>query len=241
LPPDEKPTGWQVEKSRDLSYRAGMNHRAIESRSPGRPVNPITREEIAIIAREAFAEAGYAATSLSQIAEAVGIRKASLYHHYSTKDALYNAVIGGIVSGLRTLVAGAGLEAGSFIERLDRLGALVVDYLTEHPSAARLLVREIVDDGPFMRGEGRDGVQAALRITEAFLEAGMEAGTFRRQDVRQLTLSIVGLHLFYFAADHASSTFLEHDIFSNEVIRDRKAAILLQARSLCLGADVPTD
>lgn len=39
-----------------------------------------------------FAERGYDASSLNEIAEAVGIRKASLYAHFENKDALYMAV-----------------------------------------------------------------------------------------------------------------------------------------------------
>ncbi|MER7008496.1 helix-turn-helix domain-containing protein [Dactylosporangium sp. NPDC000555] len=44
------------------------------------------REEILDAAAELFAERGYAATSTRMIAEMVGVRQASLYYHFSTKE-----------------------------------------------------------------------------------------------------------------------------------------------------------
>ncbi|MBV1851288.1 TetR/AcrR family transcriptional regulator [Catellatospora tritici] len=44
------------------------------------------REEILDAAAELFARHGYAATSTRQIAESVGIRQASLYYHFASKE-----------------------------------------------------------------------------------------------------------------------------------------------------------
>jgi AcrR family transcriptional regulator len=44
------------------------------------------REEILDAAAELFADRGYAATSTRMIAEMVGVRQASLYYHFSTKE-----------------------------------------------------------------------------------------------------------------------------------------------------------
>ena len=44
-----------------------------------------TRDEILKVALDLFSVNGYEATSISQIADAVGIRKASLYSHYEKR------------------------------------------------------------------------------------------------------------------------------------------------------------
>ncbi len=169
---------------------------------------------------------------MRDVAERGGVRKTSLFYHFGDKETLYREVVDGVVSELLGYIGGALHEAGGFAERLDRLGALVVDCLGAHPGAARLLVREMVDVGPYAAGPGRATIAATLDATATFLEAGMGAGAFRRRDPRQLALSIVGLHLFYFAAEEVSSGFSGASIFAPEAIAARKEAILDQVRAL---------
>ncbi len=52
-----------------------------------------TRQEILDAALELFSVQGYEATSISQLAEAVGIRKASLYSHFENKQAILDALL----------------------------------------------------------------------------------------------------------------------------------------------------
>ena len=52
-----------------------------------------TKQEILDAALELFSVHGYEATSISRLAEAVGIRKASLYSHFENKQAILDALI----------------------------------------------------------------------------------------------------------------------------------------------------
>jgi AcrR family transcriptional regulator len=66
------------------------------------------RDEVLDAAGELFTTRGYAATSTRQIAGAVGIRQASLYHYFRTKDDILEALLTGTVT--RPLAAYAGLS-----------------------------------------------------------------------------------------------------------------------------------
>jgi AcrR family transcriptional regulator len=66
--------------------------------SPARPRGPYAktsqrREEILRAAREVFAERGYEAASVRQVAARVGISEAGLTHHFATKSELLAAVL----------------------------------------------------------------------------------------------------------------------------------------------------
>lgn len=70
------------------------------SSGPGRPrhTGPLRpgstgREQILDAAAELFTTHGFATTSTRAIAEAVGIRQASLYHHFATKDDILDALL----------------------------------------------------------------------------------------------------------------------------------------------------
>ena len=52
-----------------------------------------TKQEILEASLELFSVQGFEATSISQIASAVGIRKASLYSHFESKQAILDALV----------------------------------------------------------------------------------------------------------------------------------------------------
>ena len=61
-----------------------------------------TKQEILQAALDLFSVQGYEATSISQLAEAVGIRKASLYSHFSNKQAILDALIAEVLAQYET-------------------------------------------------------------------------------------------------------------------------------------------
>lgn len=56
------------------------------------------REELLRIAANLFAERGYAATTVRDIASAAGILSGSLYHHFDSKEAMVDAILSGFVA-----------------------------------------------------------------------------------------------------------------------------------------------
>ena len=79
-----------------------------------------TKQEILDAALELFSVKGFEATSLSTIADTVGIRKASLYSHFENKQAILDALVKDVLEqyAAHSIFAGAAPEtpAGEDVE-----------------------------------------------------------------------------------------------------------------------------
>ena len=87
------------------------------------------RATIVAVARRLFLEHGYAATSMSSVAEAMGGSKATLWAHFASKEALFadvaDALVGGfaeqmdeLLGGQRFSIAGLREFCGRFLDAL---------------------------------------------------------------------------------------------------------------------------
>jgi AcrR family transcriptional regulator len=65
----------------------------VARRTGRRPGNPDTREAILKASREAFAERGYDAASIRQIATSAGVDPALVHHYFGTKEQLFLASV----------------------------------------------------------------------------------------------------------------------------------------------------
>lgn len=108
----------------DCQNRAGWcQNCGVANPGPGRPrlaerrrPGTTPRAEILDAAGELFTTDGYANTSTRRIADAVGIRQASLYHHFATKDDILDALLADTVADAlalaeRLVVAGGAADA----------------------------------------------------------------------------------------------------------------------------------
>ena len=66
-----------------------------------------TRLAVLDTAQRLFAEQGFAATSLQQIADAMNVRKANVYYYFRTKGAILDALLEGRIAALESLLAAA--------------------------------------------------------------------------------------------------------------------------------------
>jgi AcrR family transcriptional regulator len=68
-----------------------------------------TRNLLVSVARELFAERGYAETSVEEIINRAGVARGSLYHHFPGKDALFRAVYDAVQADIASRVVAAAL------------------------------------------------------------------------------------------------------------------------------------
>ena len=142
-----------------------------------------TRRSLVDVAERLFTEHGYAATSLDAIVAGAEVTKGALYHHYSGKQALFEAVFEKVESaGARQVQSALNGDGDPWERAMAGLRAFL--DVVRQPSYSRI----VIQDGPSVLGHERfreqeerstfdyvlDIVRAVLAAGEWDVDAGME-------------------------------------------------------------------
>jgi len=99
------------------------------------------REQLVGVARARFAEKGFEATSIEEIAERAGVSKPVVYDHFGDKRGIYALVVDREVRRL-TAVIGAAFRAGGPRQVAESAAEAFLTYIEEHEDGFRVLVRD---------------------------------------------------------------------------------------------------
>jgi TetR/AcrR family transcriptional regulator, regulator of cefoperazone and chloramphenicol sensitivity len=83
--------------------------------------NAGTRHRVLEVARELFAENGYAGTSIADIADRLGVTKAAVYYHFRAKSDLLNELIRPMFAQLQTVLEDPPADPRTLLERVVEL------------------------------------------------------------------------------------------------------------------------
>ncbi len=104
-----------------------------------------TATRILDVAEDLFAQQGYEGTSLRQIAKGAGLREPGLYNHFSSKQALYEAVLYRALNPMAEAMA-EQLNRASGLRDYTDLPSAMTDLLLEHPQMASLFQQALQGD-----------------------------------------------------------------------------------------------
>jgi AcrR family transcriptional regulator len=100
------------------------------------------REQLLDVARELFAQKGYEATSIEEIAGRADVSKPVVYEHFGGKDGLYAAVAEREMQRVLERFTAAMGDPGRPREMLERAALALLDYIEEHTDGFRVLTRD---------------------------------------------------------------------------------------------------
>ncbi len=194
-----------------------------------------TRAEIVASAERHFAEQGFEATRLDDVAEDVGIRRAAIFYHFGDKAELYAAVLEEVFRDMAVDLP----DGGSATERLEASLGGWIDFVAQRPNVARLILREAAGARP---GEPTPFTLAGETTGAWFrslLEEGIASGEFRPRVEPDRFMGLIASVAFFHVAAMAWLTIDEPvDPYSEAELEKHKGELLLVARSL-LGIDTP--
>lgn len=131
------------------------------------------RSQLISVAKEVFAEVGYEATTIEEIAHRAGVSKPVVYQHFGGKEGIYAVVVDREVNALLTRIT-ANLDGIGRARGLIQGSALAfLQYLEEDPAGFKVLLRDTpasVNQGQF-GGLLDDVADKAADALVAFLSA----------------------------------------------------------------------
>jgi TetR/AcrR family transcriptional regulator len=104
-----------------------------------------TRAALLDAAETLFAGRGFEGTRLEDVANRVGIRRASIVYYFKDKQALYEAVLDQMLGGLREAIEPVLATSDPLPQRIEAAVGAWVDFVGGRPNLARILLREVAD------------------------------------------------------------------------------------------------
>ena len=194
-----------------------------------------TSERILDAAEFHFAGRGFAGASMREIAASVDLNPASLYNHFASKQALYEAVL---ERGLRPIfeLLDALHSTDWSPESLNHETNTLLARLARRPHLARLIVHEALAGGENLRRIARDWLRPLYSRALATFQESPTTRDWEEDELPLLLMSFHHLVLGYFAAAPMLREVMDEDPLSPEAMERQSRFMRKIVRLLVLDA-----
>ncbi|MBA9007033.1 TetR/AcrR family transcriptional regulator [Thermomonospora cellulosilytica] len=150
------------------------------------------REHLVRLAADLFAEKGFQATTVRDIAREAGILSGSLYHHFDSKESIVDEVLSGFFDEVLAAYRAAVDRGGDPRETIAELVRIAFGTLEPHRAAITVLQ----NDWAYLKGMPRFAYltrveQDVEKMWVDTLERGQRSGVFRADIDARLTYRMI--------------------------------------------------
>ncbi len=161
------------------------------------------RQRILVAAEELFAQKGFAATSIREIASSAEVNSAMIYYYFADKKDLYRSIVD--FSSAETYRMLLKAFKGKH-DPADQLRDFCTEYARAHymrRDIVKIIHREMLAGGEDQDGFARRYFSESMKALKKILDRGMKTGRFRDIDVELTGSTLFGLILFIFLNEPA--------------------------------------
>lgn len=184
-----------------------------------------------------FAAQGFEATSVQAVADAVGVTKQAVLHHFPSKEQLRQAVLDGILAHWTEALPRLLLAASASADRFDAVFGELHRFFASVPDRALVVLREALDRPAEMKRLLRGAVKPWLAAVAGYIESGKKSGHhFRDVDSEAYVIHVLQMVIAAAAAAPVTSSVLEperaaeeraHERYDRELARIARASLFV--------------
>ena len=169
-----------------------------------------------------FSERGMSATTIREIADAVGLNSGTLYHYFNSKDAIVSEILRSFLTDLVRNYASVLTETETARHRLGRMVRVSLEVADQHPYATEIYQNEIENlDALPEYAEIAGAVESSHRAWFDVVDEGVRSGEFNsgievfefQRMIRECVFQSVRWHRDTLAADIESITATVTSVF----------------------------
>ncbi len=175
----------------------------MQENNPAREIaDPGSVKRILAAAEVLFGEQGFEAASMSAIAARADVSKANIFHHFSSKNALYLAVIANACKEARSRIDHLEQAEGSFVERLAQFAAGHLQGILQHSHLSRLILRDVLENGP---ERGQELAEQAFgpnfaKLVEIIANGQLRGELRKNVDPAMVAVMLIAANVYFFEA-----------------------------------------
>ena len=150
-----------------------------------------TKRKIFETSMKLFAEKGYDATSIEDITATVGVAKGTLYYHFSSKEEIFEFLVG---EGVKLLKNSIEIKTEKLDQAIDKIKAIVLielKILVKYEDFMTIVLSEIWGSGP-RSVLCKNYVFDYIQLIEKIVKEGMEKGEIIEGDPNVIASGIFG-------------------------------------------------
>lgn len=186
-------------------------------------------------AKQLFIEKGYTDTSMSDIASRAGINRSTLHYYFRTKDRMFQAVFGSIVSAFFPKATAIILDSDTpYMERVSKILDEYMDFLIKNPSLPKFVCEEINRDVDNLIDSARFiGLDRLMMQAKNTLIREMEAGNLNKVDPQIVFMTFYSMMLYPFLTKNMLITlFLDKEENFQPLMQKWKSHIIRQMKMM---------
>lgn len=159
------------------------------------------KQKIMVAAEELFADKGFAATSIREIARRAGVNSAMIYYYFDDKQGLYRSIVDFCSNETYRMLLRAFKGKR---DPADQLKEFCIEYARAHylnRDIVKIIHREMIENGSDLSDFVRMYFRKSLDTVKEILDRGIEKGRFRKVDMELTAATLFGLILFIFLTE----------------------------------------